>query len=174
MNISALDTQVLTAYETLGMSPEEIAGELQINLEAVIYSLSSNSPSYRKFVRDSEKANSTGGSQITTPVEGALVSTTIPNDVSDAESQEMLEIMKQIARAGDNEDTRFKAAKYIFEEKKGRNAAVVERIGSGLSLAHLNNAIQDAVKRASAYGHIKPVIDIKPLAESVAAKANAS
>lgn len=172
MNISALDTQVLTAYETLGMSPEEIASELQINLEAVIYSLSSNSPSYRAFIRNSEKANSTGGSQITTPVEG--VSTTTLNDVSDADSKEMLEIMKQIARAGDNEDTRFKAAKYIFEERKGRNAAVAERIGSGLSLAHLNNAIQDAVKRASAYGHIKPVIDIKPLAESVAAKANAS
>ena len=174
MNISALDTQVLTAYETLGMSPEEIASELQINLEAVIYSLSSNSPSYRTFVRDSEKVNSTGGSQITTPVEGSLAQASTPTDVSDAESQEMLEIMKQIARAGDNEDTRFKAAKYIFEEKKGRNAAVAERIGSGLSLAHLNNAIQDAVKRAAAYGHIKPVIDIKPLAESVAAKANAS
>lgn len=153
---SAIDVQVKTAYEDLGMSPEEISAELGIDKDAVVYSLSNHSAAFRKFVRDNEKANL---SLTSTFIED---SSAAAPDVNREEAIEMLDIMKNIARESDDDGVRMKAATFVYNEHKGRNN-VADKIGTGLSLGQLNAGIQKAIQMASAMKHAMPTIDVSKI-----------
>lgn len=97
--------QIKIAFEEAGMTPAEIAEDLGRSLEAVQLTLMQVSPSYRKTLNKVEQKE---------------------------EQDEMLQIIESIARTQleENPSVALKAAKYLVEERKGRNDA---RAGIGKS-----------------------------------------
>jgi len=96
-------TQIVVAYEEAGLTPEEIAADLEMDVTSVKLALAQNSRVYKKAL----------GQEVEV--------------VSDAEVSEMHSIIKSIAvsQQFDNPGVALKAAKWIIDEKKGRNDAKV-------------------------------------------------
>lgn len=166
MAISSIDIQVKTAYEDLGMSPEDISVELQIDKSAVIYSLTNHSPAFRKLVRqaDAAKTNEAQPNSVVDPYQDPTNPTVNQSsDLTPDDATEMLLIMRQIAQGSEDDNVRLRAAQFIYNEQKGRNSNVDQRIGSGLTLAQLNAGIRRAMELSQDFLHTKPVINIKPV-----------
>lgn len=152
MAYSALDTSIRVAFEEQGATPEDIAGELGIDLATVKYSLANNSPIYRKHLRTTQQNPEIADSQ---PLRA--------EDVTEDESSELLAVMKNLALSADDEGIRFKAAQFLFNERKGRNNVTNGPIGGGIPLSQLNALLDKAVRGANAIADATPVIDITPI-----------
>ena len=97
--MTTLNKQVVTAFEDLGMSPEEIAQSEDFNMDLLTVKaiLMQFSSLYRK-----ESKN-----------DAAL-------QFSDGEAEECKDIILNIARYTEDEHLQFKAASFILNDKKGR------------------------------------------------------
>ena len=97
--MSSSDQQIKTSFEELGLTPEQIADETGYDVLAIKTILLQCSSAYRKLVkREPDKGY--------TP----------------DQAEEMQHIMLDIARYEDEDQhLKFKAAKYLHEEFKGRN-----------------------------------------------------
>jgi hypothetical protein len=100
-----INQQIVVAYEEAGLTPEEIAADLEMELTAVKLALAQSSATYRKAIGKETE------------------------DISDNEVIEMKEIIKGIARTQqfDNPGVALKAATWVYNEKKGRNDLQVMR-----------------------------------------------
>jgi uncharacterized membrane-anchored protein len=116
--------QLVTLYEVAGLTPEEIALDQQLPLETVLFALKQSSAVFRK----QEKTQ----------------------DVSKEEQDEMLNILKRIAATQEYENPRVAvaAAKYVFEEGKGRNGR--KNVPQGINIMIFNDNAQKARNRAAA------------------------
>lgn len=122
--------QILTAYEG-GLTPEEIAWDLGLEVETVKLSLGQTSVKYRKILKEAEAGNK--------------------EIVSKDEGQEMLAILMRIARDQEleNPGVSFKAAKYVLEESMGRNHRRVHEVGNGgININIFNDNLAKARNRA--------------------------
>ena len=140
--------QILTAYEG-GLTPEEIAWDLGLEVETVKLSLSQTSVRYRKLLKEAEAGNK--------------------EIVSKDEGQEMLGILMRIARDQEleNPGVSFKAAKYVLEESMGRNHRRVNEVGNGgININIFNDNLAKARNRALVLKAKAGLIeDSKPKAE---------
>lgn len=111
--MTAQNQQIVTAYEELGMTPEEIADnpDFGFDLTMIKAILMQSSSLYRKA--------SKGDSRL---------------QFSDTEADEVKGIILSIARYTEDEHLQFKAAKFIYEDKKGR-------LDQGRALANFNSPI---------------------------------
>ena len=94
---------IKTGYETLGLSPEDIASDRNLDIASVKAALLQCSRKYRRDIGavddDAEKAK-------------------LDFDTNDLSA--VNDVIRQLAFYGESEEMRFKAATYIRDDKKGR------------------------------------------------------
>jgi hypothetical protein len=138
--VTACNQQIVTAFEELGLSPEEIAAEQELDIASVKAILLQNSSVYRKAANKSDDLN-----------------------FSDEELVRANQVIVQLAQYSEDENLRAKCAMYIRDDKRGRRdvAKQIAGIGTMHALAfneQMKKALE-AVNRAKA-----AVIDIPALA----------
>lgn len=117
--------QIVAAYEKCGLTVEDIAENYELEPEAVKLALLSGSHKYRM----EQKALEEGG--------------VTPADVTADEMAEMLSIIKSIAREQryDNPAVAEKAAKFVYNEGKGRNNVVSAMANNGINVLVINQRL---------------------------------
>ena len=101
---------IKTAYETLGMSPDEIAEDRGLEVAAVKASLMAVSSKYRKDC-------------------GAESLEEDRLNFTEADLRDVNEIILSTAKYAEDPHLRFKAATYVRDDKKGRKE-IVKAVGS--------------------------------------------
>lgn len=97
--------QIVVAYETLKMSPEEIAIDRELEVVAVKAALMQGSSMYRKACgAEGEDENTL--------------------NFSNEQLQEVNKVIYDLAVGAEDEHLRFKAATYVRDDKKGRKDVV--------------------------------------------------
>jgi hypothetical protein len=99
--------QIVTLYEDVGMSPEQIAEDQDMSIEVIKLALSQHSRVYRNALIENDECFST--------------------DEYNAAKQAISSLVY-----ADDESTRFRAAKFIINEKKGRNDILMNKNGKVL------------------------------------------
>lgn len=137
--MNASDVEVKTRYEDLQMSIAEIAIDLGLAEDAVRMSLAQTSSAYRTEVRSGNGRES---------------------DVFDAMMERRAARVIGELLDCDDQAVRFRAAKFVVDERKGRNDAAVRGLRDiqqiGVSVLEINAAI----KRAKESRLVKPVVEI--------------
>lgn len=119
---------IVTMYEDLGMPLEAIAEDQGLDITAVKLALIQGSQKYRNSLNTSIARNNHSNE------------TFLPDDVEIAK-QTLASLM-----SADNEGVRYRAAKFILNESKGRNDTI-----RGISQVNVNVfAINEQLKRARA------------------------
>ncbi len=125
---------IRVAYETLGMTPDEISEDRGLEVASVKASLMATSSKYRKACgqepEEEDKLN-----------------------FSDQDLQDVNEIILQTAKYAEDPNLRFKAATYVRDDKKGRKE-VVKQMGNqsfnilvfNEQMARLREAKQKAIE----------------------------
>lgn len=123
--MTASNQQIVSQYEELGMSAEEIAEQEDIDVTCVKATLMQCSSKYRKECTKVDDTNFT-----------------------DEQHRMATDVIAQIA-AGQIDDTpvstRLKAAMYLKDDKKGRLDAVKQMNGLNINVNHFNIAFQRAI-----------------------------
>ena len=123
--MSAELAAIRASYEDLGMTPEEIAEDRGLQLEAVQAGLLQCSPKYRKVVvRDTPEGDK--------------------SDISDEQLKRVTDVILDIALSSEDDGLRLKAAMYIRDDKKGRRDAVKAVSNVQNNIFQINNAIRNA------------------------------
>lgn len=115
--MQAATQQLILGYEKLHLSLEDLASEHSISITEVKMMLTQYSSIYRADCKDTSKA---GNRDL---------------DFSDDDLDTANQVIRSIVASTDDEHLKFKAAKYIREDKKGRldiNKAI-QKIGVDLS-----------------------------------------
>lgn len=106
--MSGSSVQICTMYEELGHTPEQIAEYLgDLDASAVKMILAANSSMYREELRRVKKN----------------IDLIKPNHsyFSDDEAEEAAQIVLSLARCAENETVRYRAAKYVHDDFRGRH-----------------------------------------------------
>ena len=127
MSMNAADREILTRYEELGMVVDEIAADLGYDADAVRLSLTQNSAMYRNTLRVGSEKEAQIFSQI---IEGRAA-----------------RVMEQLLDS-DDDQVRFRAARFVIDERKGRNDAAVRGLKEAQRLGVGVLALNAALKRA--------------------------
>jgi hypothetical protein len=102
--MTAANQEIITCYETLGLSPDAIAAEYGYELESIKAVLLS----FSKLYREREKLVKAEANQV-------------KEDISEGEYEEILSAYKTLALTSDNDHVRERALRNLIDEKKGRN-----------------------------------------------------
>lgn len=97
--MTAANATIVTSYEVLELSVEDIAAQEGLEVESVKAILAGHSSLYRERLR----------------------SDSATEDISNGEFEDIKSAMKQIALYGEQEGVRLKALRFLWDEKKGRN-----------------------------------------------------
>lgn len=122
-------TSIKTAYEELGMTPQEIAVDRNLDEAAIKAALMQSSILYRRACGAEPEAQ---------------------NDLNfdDEQLARVNEVIMDLALAAEDEHLRFKAATYVRDDKKGRKDVVRGVQGSGINILFINQQIQKAREMA--------------------------
>lgn len=133
--LTAADQQVLTAYEDLGLSPEQIAETQGFDVAAVKVLLAQFSKKYRDAVDSGDKSA----------------------DFDDKEAIRARETIAELAQFAEDDHLRFRAARYIRDDKKGRLDA--DKLKSvRISVLQINQQMAKALE-AVERGKAKQLVD---------------
>lgn len=138
-----MEDQIVTAYAE-GMSPSEIAEQFGVDELSVKEVLLRKSRPYREGVKEKKE------------------------DVSEGELEEMFDIVKNIARGQqfDNPGVALKAAKFVIDEKKGRNGSADR--GGAINVLMFNEELQRVRAGLSERKRSLGLIEVEAKAEAVA------
>jgi hypothetical protein len=123
------------AFESLGMTPEQIAEDRALDLVSVKAALAQSSSVYRKQCGQEE------------PEEDDL-------NFSNEDLRRVNNVIKEIALGAEDDNLRLKAAMYIRDDKKGRREVMKAVGNSGMNILMFNQfmqktrAVSDGVKSA--------------------------
>ena len=117
--------QLKISYETLGMSPEDIAADRDLDLGAVKAGLMQCSSVYRRDCGQKESS------------EDVL-------NFSDDDLVAVNKVIKEIALGSEDDNLRLKAAIYIRDDKKGRNEVQKAVSGMNFNILQFNQYMQKA------------------------------
>lgn len=141
--MTALEIQILADYEQNGTSPEVIAADIGLELEAVKATLGQYSAKYR----DSEKS---------------LVAASPRALLTEDEITEFHEIIKHLARCGETDSIRLKACTRLVDEGKGRldKRKSVDKIKRDIKInvIQLNDSIRAAREKM-----LEAIVDVKEI-----------
>lgn len=108
--MSGSDQQIVTSYEELGMTVEQISCDTGWEPLAVKASLLQNSSLYRAE-QNSKGATLENAGKVT------------PNPIEDFDQKDLIDsktVLRELLHAEDDPHLRFKVAKFMRDEKKGR------------------------------------------------------
>ena len=133
--------QIVEQYDTLGMSPAEIAEVEKLNETAVKTVLYANSAKYREAI-------------------GEKVDTKAALDYTVADEELANNVIRRVAQYSDNDATALKAAQYIKNERRGRNdvKAGVRRLNINVNV--LNQHFEQAKAALASLTQPKKTIEI--------------
>lgn len=131
----AANEQIVTAYETLGMTPEEIAEDQGLELVAVKAALMQCSSAYRKATKVDDSLN-----------------------FSDDELRMANQTIALLAGHSEDERVKLKAAIYIRDDKKGRFD--VAKTMNNMNINILNFA-EHMKKALAARDRSKGIVDVQ-------------
>ncbi len=119
-----MEEQIVTAYKE-GLSVPEIAETFGVEEITVKLVLSKLSKEYREKLKEKVE------------------------EISDEEKLEMLDIIKSIARSQqfDNPGVALKAAQFVFNEKKGRNQKLPDKVRNPINILVFNEELVKARER---------------------------
>lgn len=115
--------QLRVSYEQLGMSPEDIAADRNLDLAAVKAGLMQCSPVYRRACGRAD------------PEDEVL-------NFSDDDLRRVNDVIKEIALGSEDDNLRLKAAIYIRDDKKGRKDVVKAVQSMQFNFLQFNEAMQ--------------------------------
>jgi len=125
--MNASDREIVTRYDDLGLTPEDIAADLSLETDAVRMVLSQYSANYKSSLRESGNT------------ERKVFNELVANRAAS--------VMEQLLYAED-ESVRYRAAKFVIDEHRGRNDAAVANMKAmqnvGIGILQLNTAVQKA------------------------------
>lgn len=108
--MSGVAAEIIASYETLGMTVEQIAAEMDLELASVKAILFQSSSQFRKDAKKDESL-----------------------DFTTDEAEESKRIIMNLARYSEEEGIKLKAAQYVYDCKTGRREA-----GKGLQTVQFN------------------------------------
>jgi hypothetical protein len=117
--MTASNTQIVNAYENLGMAPNEIASSLEFDENAVKMVLASESALYRRNVSEKKETFS-------------------PEDAEEAALT-----MRSLMYSSEQDAVRYRCAKYILDERAGRHD-VQGLAGTNININLINERLQQA------------------------------
>lgn len=120
--MTAANLSIVQSFESLGMTPEEIAEAEDLDLSAVKGILMQNSAKYRKACKKD-------------------VDFCFSDDEAMAAKQAIVEIM----RYTDDDNLKLRAAKYLLDDKKGRLDVVKQQTGLNVNILQFNEHMQQAL-----------------------------
>ena len=134
--MSGSEHQVISMYELASMSPNDIAEQLGYDLLAIKTTLASHSRIYRERMNQGDLACDS---------QGVVTQVKKEEDISDYEMSLLKQRMLDIALNDSEEQvaTSFRAAKFLFNEKKGRNNVDGVK-GLNVNINILNQGLQQA------------------------------
>lgn len=121
--MTAANIQIVTAYEQLGLLPEQIAQEYDLDIESIKATLMQFSSAYRKAAKQDDQLNFS---------ENELVAAN--------------QVIAQIMQYAEDDNLRLRAARYIRDDKKGRLDATQMR-GLNINVLQFNMTLQKARER---------------------------
>lgn len=122
--MSNIDLQIRDSFEKLGLTPEQIAHETEYDVMAIKTILLQCSSQYRKLVKKQPALGYT-----------------------EMEAEEMKIIMLNVARyEEDDQHLKFKAARYIYDDFKGRNDVVKQVQGININVINFNEQMKKALE----------------------------
>jgi hypothetical protein len=140
---NAADVEIKTRYEDLEMSVADIAEDMRLDADAVRMSLAQTSATYRVELRQGKVE------------EKAFF--------ENAVAKRAAETMEQLLDSPE-ESVKFRAAKFIMDEYKGRNDAAVKGLRSmqnlGIGVLQLNEALRRSREQLAKARGNNGVIDI--------------
>ena len=125
--MTCANQQIVTCFEQLGMSPDEIAQSEGLDLAVVKAVLYKDSPKFREAISGTKEL-----------------------DFADQDLHEVNQIIKRIALYADDENLQFRAAKYIRDDKKGRKDVKTGLRGMNIKvtvLQQFNNHLREAARQ---------------------------
>jgi len=133
--MSGIAQEIVTSYETLGMSIEEIAQDTGMEIAAVKAILFQSCAQFRKDAKSDESLQFTLD-----------------------EAEECKKIVMNIARYSEDEHLQFKAARYVLDAKTGRLEAGKQLQNVSFNVIAFNEQMQRAMMAAEKTA--KKVIDV--------------
>lgn len=121
--MTAANMQIVTAYEVNGLTPEQIADLEGYDVGAVKSVLMQFSSAYRKAVKKGEE-----------------------DGFSEDEEMRARQVIAQLAQYAEDDNLRFRASKYIRDDKKGRLDVVKKQKGLNINVLMINAEIQKATQ----------------------------
>lgn len=134
--MSGSEHQVVSMYELGSMSPGDISESTGYDLLAIKTTLASHSKIYRERMEQTA---------LVTQANGTVVPSRDEGDISDSEMAMIKSGILDIAFNAPEEqlNTKFRALKFLFQEKKGRNnVATVSSIK--INMLTINQGLQQA------------------------------
>ena len=120
--MTAGNLSIVQSFESLGMTPEEIAEAEELDLSAVKGILMQNSSKYRKACKKE-----------------------VDFCFNDDEALAAKQVMVNLMRYSDDENLQFRAAKYLLDDKKGRLDVVQQQTGLNINVLQFNEHMQQAL-----------------------------
>jgi len=135
--MTAANQQIVTAFEELNLTPEQISEAFGFNILAVKSVLSQFSSKFKSAVKSSKNSGFT-----------------------DDEAEEMYSIILNLARYSDDENLQYKAACRIIDDKKGRLDIVNNQPGLQINVVTFNEQMQKALNAERRTLEIKDVEEV--------------
>lgn len=123
--------QIKIAYETLEMTPEQIAEDRELDIVAVKAALMQGSSRYRKDCGQEEDK------------EAAL-------NFDDQQLQDVNKVIYELAIGSEDDNIRLKAAMYIRDDKKGRKDVVKQMGGQQFNILMFNEQMKSLREKTDA------------------------
>ena len=140
--MSAELEQLRVGYETLNMTPEELAADRELELAAVKAGLMQISGKYRRDCNAAEADDE---------------SLNFSND----DLRAVNDVIKRLALYGEDEHLQLKAAMYIRDDKKGRREVVKAVGGNTFNILQFNEQMRSV--RENALASRQRVMDVKTI-----------
>jgi hypothetical protein len=133
--VTAANQQIISAYEQLGMSPDEIAQDQDLDVAAVKSVLIQFSTVFRKDLKIDESL-----------------------DFTEEQVKRATDVILHLAQYSDDENLRFRAARYIRDDKKGRLDVVQQMTGLNINVITINEQMRKALE---AVNKSKEIVDVE-------------
>lgn len=136
--MTAGNQSIVTAFEELGMTPEQIAEQEGYDIVSIKSILMQNSSLYRKACK----------------VEDSL-------DFTDEEAQMAKSVLVNLARYSEDENLQMRAATFIIQDKKGRLDLKNQMTGMNVNVALFDSQLVRALEAVARAKEPKRIVNVE-------------
>ena len=123
--MTAANEQIISAFEELDMSPEQIAEDQDLDLTAVKSTLMQFSSKYRQICKKNPESEF---------------------NFSDDEAIRARQVIAQLAQYAEDESLKLRAAMFVLNDKKGRLDAPKALTGLNINVIQMNEHFKKAIE----------------------------